>query len=152
MSILCVPRWRTRTERLEWLCIQERWNPELVIVLGRAACYRQATVDGSHGDLHPDNPALDTGVVRPHPGFVESPLFISSHNGTRAQVFEMLPAFSCISWACVFAGDDAAIFSVGPTRQGEARKCSASAGWLFWNFMVNPLLGEEDSALSPRWL
>jgi len=25
-------------------------------------------------------------------------------------------------------------------------------GWLFWNFMVHPLLGEEDFALSPRWL
>ena len=27
-----------------------------------------------------------------------------------------------------------------------------SMGWLFWNLMVHPLLGEVDSALSPRWL
>jgi hypothetical protein len=50
-------------------------------------------------------------------------------------------------------------FSVGPLgypsgllKGEEARKCSDSMGWLFWNFMVHPLLGEEDSALSPRWL
>ena len=31
----------------------------------------------------------------------------------QSQVFEMLPAFSCISWACVFAGDGEAIFFSG---------------------------------------
>ena len=113
MTILCVPRWRTRTARLEWLCIQERWNPEVVIILGTAACYRRATVGSSHDDVHPDNPTLHTGAVRPHPGFVESLLFISSRNGACAQVLEMLPAFSCISWACIFAGDGAAIFFSG---------------------------------------
>ena len=99
--------------KIEWLCIQERWNPEVAIILGTAACYRRATVGSSHDDVHPDNPTLHTGTVRPHPGFVESLLFISSRNGARAQVFEMLPAFSCISWACVFAGDGAAIFFSG---------------------------------------
>ena len=64
-----------------WRCIQERWNPEVVIILGTAACYRRATVGSSHDDVHPDNPALHTGAVRPHPGFVESLLFISSRNG-----------------------------------------------------------------------
>ena len=88
----------------EWLCIQERWNPEVAIILGTAACFRRATVGSSHDDVHPDNPTLHTGAVRPHPGFVESLLFISPRNGTRAQVLEMLPAFSCISWACVFCG------------------------------------------------
>ena len=144
---------------IEWRCIQERWNPEVVIILGTAACYRRATVGSSHDDVHPDNPTLHTGTVRPHPGFVESLLFISSRNGACAQVFQMLPAFSCISWACIFAGDGAAIFSVGSLgypsgllKGEEARKCSDSMGWLFWIFMVHPLLGEEDSALSPRWL
>ena len=98
---------------IEWRCIQERWNPEVVIILGTAACYRRATVGSSHDDVHLDNPTLDTGAVRSHPGFVESLFFISPHNGARAQVFEMLPAFSCISWACVFAGDGAAIFFSG---------------------------------------
>ena len=99
--------------KIEWLCIQKCWNPEVVIILGTAACYRRATVGISHDDVHPDNQALHMGAVRPHPGFVESPLFISSRNGTRAQVFEMLPAFSCISWACVLAGVGAAIFFSG---------------------------------------
>ena len=99
--------------KIEWLCIQERWNPEVAIILGTAACYRRAKVGSSHDDVHPDNPALHTGAVRSHPGFVESLLFISPRNGTRAQVFEILPAFSCISWACVFAGDGAAIFFSG---------------------------------------
>ena len=58
--------------KIEWLCIQERWNPKVVIILDSAACYRRATVGSSHDDVHPDNPALHTGAVRPHPGFVES--------------------------------------------------------------------------------
>ena len=109
MSTLCV----------EWLCIQECWNPEVVIILGTAACYRRATVGSSHDDVHPDNPALHTGAVRSHPGFVESHFFISSQNGARAQLFEKLPAFSCISWACVFAGGGAAIFFSGPYEAVE---------------------------------
>jgi hypothetical protein len=33
------------------------------------------------------------------------------------QVFEILPAFSCISWACAFrAGDDAFILFSGPVE------------------------------------
>ena len=99
--------------KIEWLCIQERWNLEVAIVLGTAACYRRATAGSSHDDAHPDNQTLHTGAVRFHHSFVESLLFISPRNGSRAQVFEMLSAFSCILWACVFAGNGAAIFSVG---------------------------------------
>ena len=40
-------------------------------------------------------------------------------NGARAQVVKMLPAFSKISWACVFAGDGAAIFFSGPYEAVE---------------------------------
>ena len=139
--------------KIEWLCIQERWNPEVVIILGTAACYRRAAVSSSHDDVHPDNPTLHTGALRPHPGFVESLFFISSHSDARAQVFEMLPAFSCISWACAFAGDGSAIFSVGSLGSLRGINLEAdSMGLLIWNFMVHPLLGEEDSALSPRWL
>ena len=112
MSLLCVALANARG-KIEWLRVQERWNPEVVIILDTAACYRRATVSSSHDDVHPDNPTLHMGAVRPHPGFVESPFFVSSHNGARAQVFEMLPAFSCISRACVFAGDDTAIFFSG---------------------------------------
>ena len=81
MSPLCVAHGECAHGMVEWLCIQERWNPEVVIILGTAACYRRATVGSSHDDVHPDNPTLHTGAVRPQPGFVESLLFISSRNG-----------------------------------------------------------------------
>jgi hypothetical protein len=46
--------------KIKWLCIQECWNPEVVIILGTAACYRRATVGSSHDYVHPDNPRLHT--------------------------------------------------------------------------------------------
>jgi hypothetical protein len=41
--------------RVEWLCAQERWNAEVVIIFGAAARYRRATVGSSHDDAHPVN-------------------------------------------------------------------------------------------------
>ena len=49
--------------KIECLYNQERFNPEVVIMFGTAACYRRATVGSSHDDVYPDNPALHTGVV-----------------------------------------------------------------------------------------
>ena len=69
MSILCVARWRSARGMIEWLCTQERWNPEVAII-GAAARYRRATVGSSHDGAHPDNSTLHTGAVRPHTGFV----------------------------------------------------------------------------------
>jgi len=40
---------------VEWLCSQERLNPEVANILGVAARYRRATVGSSHDDAHPDN-------------------------------------------------------------------------------------------------
>jgi hypothetical protein len=65
MPILCVARCRSALGKIEWLCTQERWNPEVAIIFGAAARYRRATVSSSHGDANPDNSALLTGVVRP---------------------------------------------------------------------------------------
>ncbi len=48
--------------KIEWLCIQERRNPEVVIILGTVACYRRAKVGSSHDDVHPDNPTPHTGA------------------------------------------------------------------------------------------
>jgi hypothetical protein len=81
---------------IEWLCTQERWNPEVAIIFGAAAHYRQATVGSSHYDAYPDNTKLHTGAVcPPHPGFVESPFFISPRTGHgSSKMFDMLPAFS----------------------------------------------------------
>jgi hypothetical protein len=90
------------------------------MIFGAAERYRRATVFSSHHDAHPDNSTMHTGAVRPHTGFVESLIFISLRTGHgSSQVFDMLSAFSCISWACAFrAGDDDAfiIFS-GPARE-----------------------------------
>jgi hypothetical protein len=105
--------------------VQPIRNPEVAIMFGAAVRYCRATVGSSHDDAHPDNSTLHTGAIRPHTGFVESLFFLSPRTGHgSSEVFEMLPAFSCSSWACVFlAGDDASIFSVGPLippRQREA--------------------------------
>jgi hypothetical protein len=100
MSVLCVARWRSARGMIEWICTQELWNPGVAIIFGAAARYRRATVGSSHDDAHPDNSTLHTGAVRSHTGFVESLFFISSRMGHgSSQVFEMLPAFSCILWA-----------------------------------------------------
>jgi len=61
MSTLCVARWRGARDLFEWLCTQERWNPEVVIMFGTAARYRRAIVGSSYDDAHPDNPTLHTG-------------------------------------------------------------------------------------------
>ena len=116
MSLLCVARWRSARSMIEWMCTH--WNPEVAIIFGAAARYRRTTVDSSHDDAHPDNATLHTGAVRPHTGFVGSLFFISFRTGHgSSKVFEMLPAFSCISWACAFrAGDDASTFFSGPVE------------------------------------
>jgi hypothetical protein len=63
---------------IEWMCTQERWNPEVAIIFGAAARYRWATAGSSHDDAHPDDSALYTGAVRPQTGFVGSLFFISN--------------------------------------------------------------------------
>jgi hypothetical protein len=50
--------WRRRHHGPEWLCIQERWNPEVVNIFGAAARYRRATDGSSHDDAHPDKSTL----------------------------------------------------------------------------------------------
>jgi hypothetical protein len=71
MSIFCV----------EWLCTQERWNPEVAIIFGTAERYCRATFGSSHDDANLDNSTLHTGTVRPHTGFVGSLFFISPRTG-----------------------------------------------------------------------
>jgi hypothetical protein len=45
MPLLCI----------EWLCTQERLNPEVTIKFDTAARYRRAIDGSSHDDAHPDN-------------------------------------------------------------------------------------------------
>ena len=113
MSTLYVARWRTRAARLEWLCIQERWNQKVVIILGTAACYRRATVGSSHDDVLPDNPALHTGAVRPHPGFVESLLFILPRNGLARKCLKCYQLFRAFRGRAFLRGMVQPYFSVG---------------------------------------
>jgi hypothetical protein len=97
---------------------------------------------------------LHTGAVRPYTAFVGSLFFISPRTGHgSSQVFEMLPAFSCISRACAFrAGGDASIFFSRPIEAEGGTSVAVPAGWLFWNLMAHPLLGEEVSTSPPRWV
>jgi hypothetical protein len=94
------------------------------------------------------------GSFCPHTGFVGSFLFISPRTGHgSSQVFEMLPAFSCISWARAFrAGGDASIFFSGPAEAEVGTSMAALADWLFWNIMAHPPLCEEDSTSPSHWL
>jgi hypothetical protein len=48
MPILCVARWRSARGMIEWMCTQERWNPEVAIIFGSAVRYRRATPGSSH--------------------------------------------------------------------------------------------------------
>jgi hypothetical protein len=57
---------------IEWLCTQDRWNPEVASIFGAAARYRRVTVGSSHDDVHPDKSELHSGAACPHSGFVES--------------------------------------------------------------------------------
>jgi hypothetical protein len=67
-------------------------------IFGAVVRYRRATAGSSHDDVNPVNSALHTGAVRPHTGFVGSIFFISPHAGHgSSNLFEKLPAFSCIS-------------------------------------------------------
>jgi hypothetical protein len=158
MSILCVARWRKARGLIDWMCTQDRWNPEVAIILGAAARYRRATVGSSHDDAHPDTSTLHTRAVRPHTGFVESLFFISPHTGHgSSQVFEMLPAFSWISCACAFrAGDDASIFSVGPSRQRKAlvwlprRAGSTGISFLIHSLVKKTLHYRHRAGLEPQ--
>jgi hypothetical protein len=68
---------------MEWLCIQEHWNSEVVIIFGTAARYRQATVGRSHDDANPDNSTLHTEAVRPRSALSKAS---SSYRPVRAIV------------------------------------------------------------------
>jgi hypothetical protein len=92
---------------------------------------------------------------RPHTGFVGSLFFMSHRTGHgSSKVFEMLPAFRAFHGRALFVrGVMHPYFSVGPLGSLRGYKVRTdSAGWLFWNLMVHPLLGEADSTSPPRWL
>jgi hypothetical protein len=48
---------------IEWLCTQERWNPEVIAIFGAAARNRRATVGSSRDYAHSDNSTLHKGKI-----------------------------------------------------------------------------------------
>ena len=145
--------------KIEWLCIQERWNPEVVIILGTAACYRRATVGSSHDDVHPDNQRCTRGRFVPTLALWRASCSYRPVTVLARKCSKCCQLFRAFRGLAFLRGMVQPYFSVGSLgypsgllKGEEARKCSDSMGWLFWIFMVHPLLGEEDSALSPSWL
>jgi hypothetical protein len=60
------PNLEQQSEKLfcvEWMCTQERWNPDVVNIYGAAARYHRATFGDSHDGAHPDNSTLHTGKI-----------------------------------------------------------------------------------------
>jgi hypothetical protein len=57
-------RWRGARALIEWLCSQERWNPDVAIPLGTAARYRQAMFLSPPNPGHFEHAARRTGNPR----------------------------------------------------------------------------------------
>jgi hypothetical protein len=154
MSILFVARWRSARGMIEWLCTHERWNPEVAIIFSAAARYRQATVGSSHDDARPDNSALRTGVglpprrlcgeSLPHIALYGPWQFASVRNISSFFVHFVGVRFSCGGW-CIHVFQWA-------SRGRRRHQCAIPTSWIFWNLIAHPLLGEENSTSSPRWL
>ena len=70
------------------------------------------------------------GSISNHPGFVESLFFISSHNGARAQVFEMLPQlFRAFRGRAFLRGMVQPYFSVGSLGSRRGYKIRRLTQW-----------------------
>ena len=115
--------------KIEWLCIQDRRNPDVAIILGTAACYRRATVGSSHDDVLPDNPALHTGAVRPYPGFVESLFFISPRNGLARKCSKCCQLFRAFRGRAFLRGMVQPYFSVGSLGSLRGYKSRGLTQW-----------------------
>jgi len=56
--------------------------------------------------------------------------------------------FVGVRFSC--GGVDASKFLIVPVEAEGGTSVAAPAGWLFWNLMAHPLLGEGGSTLPPR--
>ena len=145
MSILCVAHWRSARSMIEWMCTQERWNPEVAIIFAAARC-RWATAGSSHDDANPDNSTLHTGAVRPHTGFVGSLFFISPRFvDERCQLFR---AFR--GRALFVRGMMHPYFSMGPPRQRLPRRAgSFGISWRIHS-LVKKTLHRHRAGFEPQ--
>ena len=87
-----VARWRSARGMIEWMCTQERWNPEVAIIFGAAARYRRATVGSSHDGAHPDNSTLHTGRFARTPALWGAS---SSYRPVRAMAVRKCSNYCC---------------------------------------------------------
>jgi hypothetical protein len=68
----------------EWLCTQERLNPEVAKIFGVAARYRRAAVSRSHDDAHPDNSTLHKGKIYSFPLHISRVVLLLLRQGRGA--------------------------------------------------------------------
>jgi hypothetical protein len=139
MPILCVARWRSARGMIEWLCIQKRRNPDNPIIR-----YCRATACSSHYYAYAENSTLHTGGGLPPQRLCGESLLHIAPFGPCPYVFEILPALQFVLWTCAFCSEDgASVCFQWARRSRKTTYVAASAGWLFCNLMVHPLLGEE---------
>jgi hypothetical protein len=133
MSILCVARWRSARGMIEWMCTQERWNPEVAIIFGKATRY---CIAGLHvaeaimkriritqryihgGDSPPLRLCGELFNIALH-----GPWIASARNSTSFFVYLVDARFSC--------GGDSSIFLSGPVEASRGTYVAALTGWLF---------------------
>jgi hypothetical protein len=120
MPILWVARCRSARGMIEWLCTQERWNPEVAIMYGAVVIYRRKLEAVMMTRIRIIQCCIRGGF--PHTCYLESPFFILSRTGHgSSQVFEMLSAFLAFRGRYLLVrGMTHPYFSVGPSRQREA--------------------------------
>jgi hypothetical protein len=102
--------------------------------------------------------ALYKWVIYSFQRFIKNLFFMSPRTGHRSELFEMLPAFSFISWACAFrAGGVASIFSSGPiglpsgANKWGLTQWAGSSG-ILWRvaFLVNKSLHRNRTGFEPQ--
>ena len=157
MSILFVARWRGARGMISSGCASKsvgtRKSPSYLARRLATAGLQLAPVGCSHDGVHPDNPTPHGGGSPPSWLCGELLVHILPQRYTRASVRNAASFFAHFVGVRFCGGWYSHIFSgliVLPVGGLNVR--AGSMGKLIWNFMVHPLLGEEDSALSPRWL
>jgi hypothetical protein len=153
MSILCVARWQSARDMIGWMCSRSVPTPKSPSYLARR-----------HANAGLQLAAVMMARIRiiqrgTRGGFAPTPALwraFSSCRPVRAMAVrkcskscQLFRAF--LGRALFVRGMMHPYFSVGPSRRKEA-SVAAPAGWLFWNLVAHPLLGEEDSTSPPRWL
>jgi hypothetical protein len=155
MSILRVARWRSARDMIKWLCNQERFGTcksqsyferylaTAELQLAKVMMMRIQIIQ-----------RLARGRLVPTPACRKLLFHIAPYGPSFAKCSKFCQLFRALCGHALFVREgDVSVFSVGPLGSRRGYKVgSDSMGWLFWNLMAHPLLGEEDTMLSPHWL